>query len=107
MTFFHATKPEPEPEFDLPTAYADIPYTWRHKVRRMYVREQKGMCYYCHHLLSNPAPSFVKNSKVDKSLFPKHFFDSAIHLHHDHDTGMTLGAVHSYCNAVLWQYHGE
>jgi hypothetical protein len=28
-------------------------------------------------------------------------------LHHCHQTGLTIGAVHAKCNAVLWQYHGE
>jgi hypothetical protein len=32
---------------------------------------------------------------------------SPIHLQHDHDTGLTEGAVHAYCNAVLWQYEGR
>jgi hypothetical protein len=41
------------------------------------------------------------------SLFPKNFLKWPVHLHHSHDTGMTIGAVHSYCNAVLWQYHNE
>ena len=30
-----------------------------------------------------------------------------IHLHHDHDTDLTIGAVHAYCNAILWEYHNE
>jgi hypothetical protein len=30
-----------------------------------------------------------------------------IHLQHCHKTNMTEGAVHAYCNAVLWQYEGK
>jgi len=30
-----------------------------------------------------------------------------MHLHHNHETDMTEGAVHAYCNAVLWQYEGK
>jgi len=44
---------------------------------------------------------------IKKSLFPRGFFGYPIHLHHSHDTGMTIGAVHAHCNAVLWQYEGE
>ncbi|AGI61771.1 hypothetical protein VCO139_0016 [Vibrio phage VCO139] len=40
-------------------------------------------------------------------LFPKNMFQYPIHLHHDHNTGMTIGAVHARCNAVLWEYYGE
>lgn len=25
----------------------------------------------------------------------------------DHKTGMTEGAVHNYCNAVMWQYENR
>ena len=44
---------------------------------------------------------------ITNSLFPPNFFKWPVHLHHSHDTGMTIGAVHARCNAVLWQYHGE
>lgn len=30
-----------------------------------------------------------------------------VHLQHNHDTGMTEGAVHARCNAVMWQYLGR
>ena len=30
-----------------------------------------------------------------------------IHLQHNHSTDMTEGAVHAYCNCVLWQYEGR
>ena len=49
----------------------------------------------------------VTELEIHEELFPKNFFDHPIHLHHDHETGMTIGAVHAQCNAVLWQYHGE
>ena len=57
-------------------------------------------------LAGDPADQ-VKAKPVDLSLFPQAFFKYPVHLHHDHETGLTLGAVHSYCNAVLWQYLGE
>lgn len=34
----------------------------------------------------------------------KNFLQHPIHLQHNHTTGMTEGAVHNYCNAVMWQY---
>jgi hypothetical protein len=30
-----------------------------------------------------------------------------VHLQHSHVTGLTEGAVHAFCNAVLWQYEGR
>jgi hypothetical protein len=49
----------------------------------------------------------VMSKKINVDLFPPNFFKWPVHLHHDHRTGMTIGAVHCRCNAVLWQYHGE
>jgi len=76
-------------------------------VRNAYVEEQKGLCCHCKSALSEDPPEFITRKKVDKRNFPEGFFKHPIHLHHSHDTGMTIGAVHCYCNAVLWQYHGE
>ena len=49
---------------------------------------------------------YQKEMDKIKTIFPENFFDHSIHLHHDHDTGMTIGAVHAHCNAVLWEYEG-
>lgn len=54
-----------------------------------------------------PPPEKITSKPINWKLFPKEFLKNPIHLHHSHDTDMTLGAVHAYCNAVLWQYHGE
>lgn len=89
---------------NLPVNYNEIHFSERKLVREEYTRLQAGRCYYCKTLLANK-PS--ESKKVNKKLFPKKFFDWPVHLHHDHKTGMTIGAVHAYCNAVLWQYHGE
>lgn len=92
---------------DLPVNYNDLHYTERKKVREEYVRLQNGFCKHCGILLSEKASNEVMEKKIDKRLFPEDFFKWLVHLHHDHNTGMTIGAVHCHCNAVLWQYHGE
>jgi hypothetical protein len=89
---------------NLPVNYNEIHFSERKLVREEYTRIQAGKCHYCKQQLS-VRPS--ENKRVNKNLFPKKFFDWPVHLHHDHKTGMTIGAVHAYCNAVLWQYHGE
>lgn len=91
----------------LPLNYNHIDYKERKLVREEYIRLQHYTCYYCGEFLFNDPPDNILNKKIIKSLFPKNFFDHSIHLHHNHNTGMTIGAVHSYCNAVLWQYDGE
>ena len=45
--------------------------------------------------------------KINWKLFPPFFLRFPIHLQHNHDTNMTEGAVHAYCNAVMWQYEGR
>jgi len=92
---------------DIPANYHDMHWTDRRKVREEYTKIQGGNCYHCgYQLTGEPAPE-VKSKQVNENLFPTGFFKWPVHLHHSHETGMTLGAVHSYCNAVLWQYHGE
>lgn len=94
-------------KIELPTAYSELTPTKRKSVREKYIRVQDGKCYYCGTLLSGPASSSIMDMYINKRLFPDGFFNNPVHLHHDHNTDMTLGAVHCHCNAVLWQYHGE
>jgi len=91
----------------LPVNYDDTPSYKRKLVREEYVRLQNDNCYHCGSPLSGPPPSDIRSMRITESLFPPNFLKWPVHLHHDHNTGMTLGAVHAYCNAVLWEYHGE
>ncbi len=92
---------------NLPINYNTSHWTVRKEAREEYVRLQKWKCCHCGELLGeNPAKKVMK-MKTNEKLFPVNFFKWPIHLHHDHETGMTIGAVHAKCNAVLWEYHGE
>lgn len=93
---------------DLPVNYEKTHHSIRKKVREEYIRRQDGKCWHCKEVLYMP-PTYElpTGMQIDHSLFPPKFFDYPVHLHHSHDTGMTIGAVHAFCNAVLWQYHGE
>ena len=92
---------------ELPTQYKNLNTKQKRSIRNRYIGIQKGLCYYCKKPLIGEPPPKVKSKPLDLTKFPKYFFNYPIHLHHDHKTGMTLGVVHNYCNAVLWQYHGE
>ena len=94
-------------EMQLPVDYTKLDRQTRRQVREQYIKEQKGLCWYCGELLANSPPAEVTNKSIDLSLFPLKFLKYLVHLQHDHDTGMTEGAVHAYCNVVLWQYHGR
>lgn len=91
----------------LPVVYADIPQNERWMIRQAYMKQQDGKCYHCGGPFTHQAPDFIMKKRINKRLFPSNFFDHPIHLHHSHETGLTIGAVHCHCNAVLWQYHGE
>jgi len=91
----------------LPVNYKDTPPAQRRLVREEYVRLQSGNCHHCQAPLSGPATKDILSKYIDAKLFPPNFFAWPVHLHHSHDSGLTIGAVHNACNAVLWQYHGE
>ncbi|MCK5788781.1 MAG: hypothetical protein KAH32_07270 [Chlamydiia bacterium] len=91
----------------LPADYNDLTQDQRREVRQRYISVQKGKCYHCGCSLVGDASGRIRKLPINKELFPKTFFKYPIHLHHSHSTGMTIGAVHNYCNAVLWQYHNE
>jgi hypothetical protein len=93
----------------LPANYNNLTTVQRREVRKLYSEAQNWKCHHCgSHLMKDPAKEMQQKS-INFSLFPggKDFLKYPIHLHHDHNTGMTIGAVHARCNAILWQYHGE
>ena len=93
--------------YTLPVDYNALTRRERRSVREEYVRRQDGKCSHCGSPLTGDPREDVLEKSIDDSLFPTDFLKWPVHLHHCHKTGMTIGAVHSYCNAVLWQYHGE
>ena len=90
-----------------PVNYNKLNWQERREIREDYIKEQNGKCHHCRTSLDKDPASSVLNKPVNLRLFPANFLKYPVHLHHDHKTGMTIGAVHSRCNAVLWQYHGE
>jgi len=94
-------------EFVLPVKYKDIPWNEKWIVREQYIQLQKRICMYCDCELDMNPPPKILNKKIDWSRFPDNFRKSPIHLQHCHKTGMTEGAVHMYCNAVMWQYENK
>lgn len=91
----------------LPVKYNDYHWKERWKIREAYVKEQGGLCYYCKAPLDGEPEEKIANMKVKPKYYPENFFKYPVHLHHSHITGMTIGAVHCHCNAVLWEYDGE
>lgn len=88
----------------LPVKYSDLSPKKRREVREEYIKRQNNKCYWCNEDL-NKQPNRPK--KINWNLFPPNFQKYPIHLQHCHHTGWTEGAVHMYCNAYMWQYHGR
>jgi hypothetical protein len=93
--------------YKLPVYYSRLAPPARAAVRAQYVREQNNLCMHCKSLLDQPPPASITAKSIDWSLFPPNFLRHPIHLQHNHSTDLTEGAVHAYCNAVLWQYYGR
>ncbi len=91
----------------LPVDYDGLTSGARKAVREEYVRIQEGKCHHCQEPLTGPSIAVVENANINRALFPPQFFQHPVHLHHSHETGKTIGAVHARCNAYLWQFHGE
>lgn len=91
----------------LPQDYNNLSQPQRREVRLEYVKIQENICSHCGEPLDQKPSKEVQEKKLDLRLFPKGFLRWPTHLHHDHDTGMTIGAIHARCNGVLWQYYGE
>ena len=91
----------------LPIKYSTASPALRRSARNQYISEQKGLCAHCNTPLSVIPQHIIDEFPINSSLFPNGMFDYAIHLHHCHDTDLTIGAVHCQCNAILWQYFHE
>jgi len=91
----------------LPVNYLELSTNERRQVRNEYIKLQNNKCIFCGKSLDDLPAEKVTKKKINWELFPDNFLRYPIHLQHNHDTGMTEGAVHSYCNAVMWQYHNR
>ena len=91
----------------LPVNYVKLTWQERKEVRDKYVQDQGGKCMYCNGLLACEPPKGILAKHINWFIFPPNFLKHPVHLQHCHKTDMTEGAVHAYCNAVLWQYEGR
>lgn len=91
----------------LPTHYESLNPKQKREVREKYIELQKGLCYHCNNPLDKEVTDKEKELEITPELYPPNFFKYPVHLHHSHETGLTIGAVHNYCNAILWEYFGE
>ena len=92
---------------NLPVHYSKLNAKTRKSVRDQYVKEQKGRCMFCNEKLTDDPPKPILDAWIDWGLFPTGFLKHPVHLQHNHDTDLTEGAVHSRCNAYMFQYEGR
>ena len=97
-------------KYELPVYYNRLNIKEKSIVRQQYITEQNNNCYFCGESLDLPPPPRITMKHINWKAFPggkEGFMKYPVHLQHNHVTGLTEGAVHSFCNAVLWQYHGR
>lgn len=99
--------PEHYSMIELPTIYDDLTPLQKANARHKYTKRQKNKCFYCLGSLSLDPPKNITDKPINLRKFPPGFLNHPIHLQHDHDTGLTEGAVHAYCNAVMFEYEGR
>ncbi len=93
-----------------PQRYHDLNTNQRRELRDQYVEHVGGQCLYCEEQLEDEPHKFVRQSAddIDWDNFPggkEEFLKHLVHLHHDHNTGLTLAAVHALCNAHSWHFY--
>lgn len=91
----------------IPVDYTKLTTKERREIREQYIVEQDHKCFYCKENIHANPPQKVLMLSINWKLFPPFFLKNKIHLQHNHWTGMTEGAVHAYCNAVMWQYESR
>ena len=91
----------------LPVLYNNLSVKEKRIARNRYIGIQNSKCWHCKSDIYSKPPTEITEKPLDMKLFPDGFLNYPIHLHHSHVTGMTIGAVHAYCNGVLFQYFGE
>lgn len=90
-----------------PVEYSKLNYIQKRMVKNLYIIDQNNKCMYCGVDLNSEPPERILNLNIDWSYFPPNFRKYPIHLQHNHETDMTEGVVHMYCNAVMWQYENR
>ena len=91
----------------LPVFYNNLRGARKREVRDAYIDEQEGLCCHCNTPLIGSPSKEMQNKHLTMQLFPPGFLKYPMHLHHSHETGMTIGVVHARCNGILWEHHGE
>lgn len=93
-----------EQDSPLPHRYSDLNTSQRRKLREQYVEHFRGRCLYCDEPLNDKPHEYVRAKATSIAWWnlpggKKGFLSNPIHLHHDHDTDLTLAAIHALCNA--------
>ena len=93
-----------------PQRYRDLNTNQRRKLLDEYVEHFRGRCLYCHLKLDGKPSRIVRDSadEIEWDNLPggkEGFLKNPVHLHHDHETGLTLAPIHALCNAHSWEFY--
>lgn len=87
-------------KLELPTKYSSLSGERLAVVKEAYICLQRERCWLCggnlyelpNHVVDNPNLIGLCSSQLAEQ--------HPLHLHHNHDTGLTLGVAHAECNII-------
>ena len=88
-------------KLELPTKYSSLSGERLSAVKEAYICLQRERCWLCGNNLWGLPKYIVENPKLMALCFNKLAEQMPYHLHHDHDTGLTLGVTHAECNIII------
>jgi hypothetical protein len=87
-------------KLDLPTKYSSLSGERKSAVISAYICLQRERCWLCGDSLYELPTFIVENPKLMALSYNELAEEHPHHLHHDHDTGLTLGVTHAECNIM-------
>ena len=86
---------------ELPTKYSSLSGERLSAVKEAYICLQRERCWLCGNNLYELSKYLVDNPKLMPLCGNELAERYPLHLHHDHDTGLTLGVTHAECNIII------
>jgi len=87
-------------KLELPIKYSSLSGERLSAVKEAYTCLQRERCWLCGNNLWDLPKYIVENPKLMGLCGNQLAEHSPLHLHHDHDTGLTLGVTHAECNII-------
>lgn len=87
-------------KLELPTKYSSLSGERLSAVKDAYICLQRERCWLCGDNLYELPKYIVDNPNYMGLCYNQLAEQTPLHLHHNHDTGLTLGVAHAECNII-------